>query len=253
MINRTDIREEPVHNIDRNIKGDPEIYLLLEKSGLFPKEPLPGYDCVARAMTAALYLYEVGGELSEIHNLKMDKGEVAAPDAPDLLFQTYLIHKEMPYCYPVTWHKPIFPELTSDTIKQRSKFGEISGVMIGSMWHSMTGDKQIIKLFDKYHPKSLYALRKVLGRIVYRGNISGRSMEESYKESLLDVVIIKMRRNFPELLTPKPKSKVPLLENVMGYVFDAAKRDGWGRVGLDELRALIANHTINYCEEVNND
>ncbi len=248
MLNRADVRSTPEHNIDLSLKGDSEIYSLLERSGLFPKEALPGYDCVSRSMTAALLLYKESGELSEIHNLKMEEGEVAAPIAPDLLFQTYLIHNELPYCYPITWHKPIFPEFTTDTIRQRSKFGEVSGVMIGSLWHSMTGDKKIIELFEKYQPKNLYGLRKVLGKIVYLGNTSGRSMKESYKETLLDNVKIKLRRNFPELLTPKPKDKVPHLENVMDYVYDASVRDGWGREGLDYLRALVALHKINYCE-----
>jgi hypothetical protein len=241
------MRETAESRTHQSLKGDPKIYSLLERSGLFPKESLPGYDCVSRALAAALYLYKKTGELSEIYNLKMKVGEVDGPSRPDVMFQTYLVHKYKPYCYPVTWHEPIFPELGVEEIKQRSKFGEISGVMVGSLWHSMTGDRQIVEVFDKYQPKDKYGIKKVLGIIIYRGDLKKGPLAEQYQKSIYEKLMIKMRKQFPELLTPKPRRKLPQLRNVMSYVSASAERDGWNIEGLNKLRVLIASHTIKYC------
>lgn len=117
-----------------SLPGDPMVYRYLERTGLFPHEAVPNYDCKAKAVTAAITMYEKSGELSKIYNVLSRSGRP----------QTYWVYQDKPYCYPITWHNKEFREF--DTVKQleaSSWTGDISAPLVADAWYSITGDERV--------------------------------------------------------------------------------------------------------------
>lgn len=215
------------------LKGDPKIYELLEKSELFPKKHIYHFDCIARAFVAAHYMFRMDGELSEIHNVAMTGGD----------FQTYWIYKGKPYCYPITWHDKTFPELSVDEIKKYSFAGELSMRMFADMWLSITRDPKITRVMNKYArpvPPYQYGVLRV-----YDETIENSALMKYVDYFTRRFSIYKRRNKLPDK-TPNEKRYPKLLSSYLKYILKDATRDDWSSEGIAALTSLIDDHHERY-------